>query len=174
MTGCARNKRVFVTSTTWNGNMVAAGGLPNGLEAADKLCQNAGSALGGSWRAYLSGKGSNNLATNAIDRIIDVSPWYLLDGTSLAFPSKQSLTTGPTVPVKIDEKLKVYDVSEPAKWVWTGTAANGTQSSERCGEWANQSTMLGRYGTLMATDATWVTLNTHYCSDIGRLYCFEQ
>lgn len=174
MTACTRAKRVFVTSKTWNGNLTAAASVPNGLDAADKLCQAAAAALGGTWKAYISGKNASNLATNAVDRIADVGPWYLLDGKTLTFQNKQGLTNGPAAAVNMDEKAKVYDSSEPMKWVWTGTAANGTQASERCGDWNSQSTVLGRFGSVLATDGTWVSMNSHYCSDVGRLYCFEQ
>lgn len=173
-TACKRAKRVFVTSQSWNGNLTAAAGVPNGLDAADKLCQAAAVALGGTWKAYISGKNASNLATNAIDRIADVGPWYLLDGKTLTFQNKQGLTNGPAAAVNIDENAKVYDASEPTKWVWTGTATNGTQASERCGDWNSQTTALGRFGSVLATDATWASMNSHYCSDVGRLYCFEQ
>src|SRR5688500_4322657 len=92
--GSADAKRIFVTSLGYTGDRTTAGGAATGWQGADALCDlaAAGAALGGAWVAWASDSG-----TNAIDRIMDVGPWYFVDGATLVFNNKANLATSPVV-----------------------------------------------------------------------------
>ena len=90
----AKLKRVFVTSSFYNGNFVGLTGLATGLDAADKLCSDAAVSLGGTWTAFVSGQNAASLATNAIDRLTGTGPWYLVDRATLAFANKTAVASG--------------------------------------------------------------------------------
>src|SRR5687767_10315983 len=47
-------KRLFITSGRFNGDLVTESGETDGIAAADAICAQAASALGGTWRAWIS------------------------------------------------------------------------------------------------------------------------
>src|SRR5687768_3068711 len=62
-------KRMFVTSSKYSGNLQMTGQAPTGLEGGDNLCRTSATAanLGGTWNAWLStGMRAGAAATNAI------------------------------------------------------------------------------------------------------------
>src|SRR5262245_2730644 len=83
-------KRIFVTSTPYTGDLKTNGAGMTGLHGADNLCGLAATAagLGGTWTAWLSSS-----TVDAIDRINDVGPWYLVDRCTLVFNNKASIVT---------------------------------------------------------------------------------
>ncbi|MFL5321038.1 MAG: hypothetical protein ACJ790_15370, partial [Myxococcaceae bacterium] len=96
-------KRVFVTSVQYPATF-------GGLAKADEACMLAVSAagLGGNWKAWLSD--SN---TDAIDRISDVGPWYLVFISAVqsgdlppykVFNNKANLKTTPLLGINFSEK----------------------------------------------------------------------
>ena len=165
-------KRVFVTSSTFNGNLAATGVAADGLAGADKLCaaaaQNAN--LGGTWVAWLS-----TSTTNAIDRIGHNGPWYLVDRTTLVFPAKGAILSGPLVPIDLSE----YE-AQPPGWgnVWTGTGSNGhlVDAAHNCSDWTtSQWPADGTTGVRFFTTTAWTGYYAAPCNESnGRLYCFEQ
>src|SRR4051794_18448419 len=88
----APQKHIFVTSMTYGSNL-------GGLTGADAKCRTLATAasLGGTWKAWLS-----TTSTNAIDRIVDVGPWYLMNGVK-TFNNKAALRGTPLVPISLDE-----------------------------------------------------------------------
>ncbi len=165
--GTSSVKRVFVTSQTFDGDFKAYGntGDADGLKGANTVCMQAAAAagLGGTWVAWLSVTGND-----AINRVADVAPWFLVDGTTKAFDTHAQLGAPANAPVNMSEHGDI--VSGPA---WTGTTLQGTAHSARCGEWKNNGTSLGAWGdTGNAFD--WSYKDTQYCSKTARLYCFEQ
>lgn len=160
-------KRVFVTVTDYDGNLKGkVSGAASGLAAGDKLCQLAADAavLGGTWKAWLS-DGSTN--TNAIDRIADVGPWYLVDGTTKVFNNKANLATSPLQVINRNENGGLVSAD-----VWTGTSAGGT-ASDSCNGWATINSGSGRYGNSTST-ANWTDYSYDSCYEKKHLYCFEQ
>lgn len=160
-------KRVFVTSKTFDGNLKAHGGTTddNGLKGADAVCNEAAASagLGGTWTAWLSVTGGD-----AINRVPDVAPWYLVDQVTKAFDTHAQLAASADVPVNMTENGDT--VSGPA---WTGTTLLGTAHAARCGEWKTNGTSLGAWGDV-ANAFDWSYKDTQYCSKAARLYCFEQ
>jgi hypothetical protein len=158
-------KRVFVTSSQYDGDLARLGG-------GDKLCQQIATEarLGGTWKAWLSIGGAN-----AIDRIADVAPWYLVDGVTKVFATKAQLRARPTVIINQDESGTVIDPMMTAVSdlvVETGTRNGGAAGAE-CGGWTNNG--MGTYGFLDLPEY-WTEYADGNCavSSNKRLYCFEQ
>ncbi len=173
--GGAPVKRVFVTRTQYIGNLRVQGSASDGPTGADNLCATAAQAatLGGTWRSWLS-----DTKTNAIDRISDVGPWYLVDGKTKVFNNKANLATTPSMPIQMDETGALVAVADN---VWTGTSTGGTKATvpslDFCenasgADWADN-TLNGLVGSPSAS-ATWTSATQISCNTGGRIYCFEQ
>jgi hypothetical protein len=73
---------------------------------------------------------------DAINRINDVSPWYLVDGATRIFPSKGAITAaGPAVPIALTE----LGTAPPVTNVWTATSSSGARSANTCQSWTSSS-----------------------------------
>lgn len=170
--GSSQKKRVFVTSASYDGNLLAAGGGASGLDGADRLCQSAaaGALLGGIWRAFVS-----DSSTDAIDRISDVGPWYLAgtDGGTKIFNNRANLASTPLSAINRDENGGTVNSFSNVE-VWTGTNAGGRAASAHCNGWTSalgsQSGMAGDFDTLGA----WTQSSSVDCDFTLRLYCIEQ
>jgi hypothetical protein len=150
-------KRFFVTSASYTGNLVTAGGEATGLKSGDALCAVAAESVlpGSTWHAWLS-----DSTTNAIDRITDVGPWYLFDGTE-AFADKASLTDFPTYSVEVDE-----NADRGGGGRWTGTDLFG-RAQDTCTNWTTED------GFGEAADS-WGSTTPRNCFQMRHLYCIEQ
>lgn len=156
-------KRVFVTSVTYSGNL-------GGVAGADAKCATAAEAqsLGGAWKAWIS-SGS----VNAIDRINDVGPWYLVNGVQKVFNNKANLSTTPLVAIDEDE------TGGQPTWMgidgmWTGTTT-GVASGNDCLGWTSEvNTSLGTTSS-PTTDQSWGgSPGPLDCDAPEALICFEQ
>ena len=155
-------KRVFVTHAEHDG-------LFGGLAGADTFCADAATAanLGGTFKAWLSD--SN---TNAIDRIVDVGPWYLVDGVTLVFINKANLATKPLAEISKDETGATPPMPAGLSYVWTGTLTGGQKDLD-CAGWTNAS-LYARLGAWGTAPADWTSYTAGTCANTARLYCFEQ
>ncbi len=164
-------KRVFVTSSTYSGNLMAHGGGTSGLEGADNLCNLVASAagLGGSWTAWLSSD-----SEDAIDRVPDVGPWYLVDQCTRVFPNRAAIAAfGPEVPIMITETGELHD---PVS-VWTGTGDTGRADLFNCNDWTNDQPIGGYEGLIGSpsrTDSFWTDGPSNPCRLRHSLYCVER
>src|SRR5690606_10700965 len=146
-------KRVFVTSTTWRGNL-------GGLSGADSKCQaraNA-AALGGSWRAWASA-GSNSPNT----RFVKPTTGYArLDGLQAAQTWNDLTDNTIDVPINRNE----YNGFVGDADVWTGTTGAGNPTGTDCKDWTD-STILrqGDEGRTFLTNVEW----THHMPLISQL-----
>ena len=115
-------KYVFGTSLGRTGNL-------GGLAGADTICATHASAAGlpGTWKAWLSDE-----TTNAIDRIAEVGPWYLIGTTIVAATTKASFALSPSAAININENgLNMGSVD-----YWTGTASGGAKiAGSTCTSW---------------------------------------
>jgi hypothetical protein len=150
-------KRVFVTTTAFASDL-------GGLSGADGHCTTIadGSGLRGTFTAWLS-----DAATDAKDRITGDGPWYLVDRSTLVFSSRPGITLGPRVAINRNENgLTVSDTAV----VWTGTADNGTKTSN-CNSWSAGGTsgVVGR-----PTVSGWTASGVTACTNVARLYCLER
>lgn len=171
-------KRVFVTSQRVAGDFNGK----RGQAGADNICQTlaSGAKLGGKFVAYVS-----ETTKPAIDHLVDVGPWYLVDRRTLVFPNKLAIASGPPMR-KIDRDENGNEPSDPLlvqSRVWTGTLTNGapagaagTAANFMCSDW--QVAVQGQNGTAGEWDSNdrvaWVQGRNPSCSDLNRLYCFEQ
>ena len=126
---CDAFKRVFVTSTTYDGN-------PGGLAGADAICaaRAAAAGLSGTYKAWLSSS-----TTSAASRLTHATvPYKRTDGVTIA-NNWTDLTDGAIAePITHDEfghEISSYGV------VWTGTASDGSSlgggfgSNDFCSDW---------------------------------------
>jgi len=170
----ANAKRVFVTHGTWSGNLKGTAGTMTGLDGGDSLCNAAasGASLGGTWRAWLS-----DGTANAIDRINDVGPWYLVDRRTRVLDNKSNLTTQPIANIDRDEDGLITDGQQ----VWTGTKTGGVADGNDCMGWTveNDATVSGRIGE-NGLVAEWTSIaggaGLPHCfmNAAYHLYCLEQ
>lgn len=162
-TPISRGYRVFVTSTTYNGNL-------GGLAGADAKCQERANAanLGGTWKAWLS-----DSSTSATTRLYHSEiPYKRLDGTIIA-NNWADLTDG-----SIQNKIMLSENQSfiQTAYSWTGTRANGETdpNDPNCINWTS-STDNGSYGNNYYTDNRWSIGGIGYpCAPLVHLYCFEQ
>ncbi len=163
--GSASIKRVFVTSVLFSGNL-------GGLTGADAECQSTADAqfLGGTWKAWIS-SGS----VNAIDRINDVGPWYLVDAKTKVFNNKANLLTEPLSAINEDES------GHTPSWtgldgMWSGTTDRGVASGEDCVGWTSNLVSDSATTGSMSTDQYWggSPNGPIDCDAQEALICFEQ
>lgn len=161
-------KRVFVTSTAFNGIMGGAAGVDaRCVAAADRV------GLGGDWIAWISADGNN-----AIDRITHDGPYVRLDGARVVRDKSQLASGVLTSPIRLTEKGEA--VTENLL-VWTGTFVDGTFSTD-CNNWSTSNVLTyGAMGTLSRVDHWWTDnggpgggFRNWGCQTSARLYCFER
>lgn len=168
-------KRVFVTSTTYNGNL-------GGLSGADAKCQARANAvnLGGTWKAWITDYSNVDAASRLNHSTV---PYQLLNGTVIA--NNWADLTDQTLmkPIEITEYGTVVDRPNPYNssfWdVWTNTWTSGHiwDSATTCDNWTSSSeTKFGIGGSSYQSDYGWtiVANSNHKCNTLARLYCFEQ
>ncbi len=167
----ASRKRVFVTSSTYTGDLKTAGAGTDGFDGANKLCNSvaANASLGGTWKAWLSS--SLYSPPTAADRLGGTGPWYLVDRKTLVFAGKSSMISPPANPIDIDENGDVVIKGS----VWTGTSSNGTAAlAQSCAAWVNTgaTALAGSTANVAEWTAASATASAD-CTNKYRLYCFE-
>ena len=152
--------RVFVTSSTKNGNL-------GGLAGGDKICNDLALAAGlsGVFSAWLSDNGG--AGPHAINRVTSPGPWRLVSGEVVA-ATKAVLSSG-AIAHAIDHDEK--GVAVAASKVWTGTGPNGLYLTNDCDKWTTGAN--GRVGITTAVDASWTSTSVDGCGQPRRLYCFQ-
>lgn len=169
------SKRVFVTSTTYSGNL-------GGLDGADRECQKAAAVAGvpGVYMAWLSdltqdlGPATRFLTHAAI-------PYTLTDGTRIA-DDWDDLTDG-----ELQHGIDVDEFKQPlctgfgcTSTAWTGTDAAGFPRAahplrESCADWhSGESRPQGLAGVIDRVNETWTVGGFGTCNSERRLYCFGQ
>ncbi|GEM_PF-2274670 len=161
-------KRVFATSTTYNGNL--KGSSANGLAGADAKCQTLGPA-GATWKAWVS-----SATVNAKDRITDSKYVKVTDSNVVVANSLSDLTDGSIGPIGTGINWNENGNTISTGRVWTGTGTDGTKtiSQNHCIGWTYSSTYSGYYGLIGSTNNAWTISSYVNCSNSYRLYCFEQ
>ncbi len=156
----AQTSRVFVSSTTTNGNM-------GGLAGGDAICdaQASAASLGGTWVAWLS-----TSTVDAKDRLAPGSgPFVRAAGTPGTIANDLADLTDGTLGVAVlnDESGNPVNTD-----VYTGTNTNGTKSTFICNDWTdNLGTAL--FGLTNASGASWTDNFDFACNPQRPLYCFE-
>jgi len=168
---CPNAKRVFVTEKHYNGDLAAAAGVTDGLAGGDALCNMAAAAVGlaGTFKAWLSTD-----TVDAIDRLADVGPWYLVGGCEQVFANKNAIVTGyPQVAITRGETgatvIRYYANA------WTGTLDTGRGAFHNCDNWTRGywPDWRGEVG-LVESRGEWTSEGYPGCDLQARIYCFEQ
>lgn len=155
-------RRVFVTSTTYTGNL-------GGLVGADEACQVRANAesLGGTWTAWLS-----TSSVDAKDRVGNYNWERIGDAAPVAY-GLADLIDGTLVNLirKSESGADVGNVE-----VWTGTLSNGTKDTATCSDWTNDTSGDGLWGfSANATSGKWTNagFGGDPCTFDYPIYCFE-
>jgi len=161
------SSRVFVTSTTYDGNL-------GGLEGADAKCQERANAanLGGQWKAWLS-----DTNTSAASRITHSNNSYkLLNGNVIANNWEDLIDGSIQNSINLDEFKRVPSYQS---CVWTSTATNGnflpkSANLTACSDYTSADANYSWCGHNGSKDFNWTKWSTDVCSNSSPLYCFEQ
>ncbi|MBS2018177.1 MAG: hypothetical protein JST00_35225 [Deltaproteobacteria bacterium] len=165
-----RDKRVFVTSQGFEGDLVVEAGqrgitAKDGLAAADALCGAEAEVLvpRGSFKAWLS-----TTTTSAIGRFNDrnkrVNP---VDGTTVL----KVVGEPPIVAIPTSDGRPSNAV------VWTGTLSTGVSAGPAavCGDWKVITGAFAFAGQAGSTSDKWTqALTAHQCGNTASLYCIEE
>lgn len=166
---CVLAKRVFVTSTTYTGNM-------GGLAGADAACNARAQAAGlpGTYVAWLSTTGAGGV--NAIDRLGTWPGAYaLLDGFRVA-GSRAQLTGSIDSAIYRTEFNVQRPLTTPQREVFTGTDSTGRgEVGFTCGNWLQSGTTLSAVvGDHLSASSQWTLDSTSGSCALARpIYCFE-
>ncbi|NUN04819.1 MAG: DUF1554 domain-containing protein [Bdellovibrio sp.] len=170
--------RMFVTSTTYDGNL-------GGIAGADAKCQARADAasLGGTWKAIIS-----DSTTSAKSRMkLRLKPVFNLAG---------ELMWNPAVPLMVSNDSVISTVAAP--WgstvssiannpeitelgtlvsgttsVWTGTTRAGLSHSGHCTNWTSNGAVTGIIGSTDVTTVSWIFTTSGNCTSSYRLFCLE-
>lgn len=156
------SKRVFVTSTTYNGNL-------GGLTGADSKCQARANAanLGGSWKAWLADAANSPQTTfNKFN-----GPYKRIDGVIVA-NSWKDLTDG-----SLQNGINITEIGRTSynNTLWANTSYYGGPGGPNCKSWRSAlSTDSGTGATAGVTTSDWAGYGVKQCTSNMPLYCFEQ
>jgi hypothetical protein len=160
---CVEPNRMFVTSTTYTGNI-------GGLAGADASCQARARAanLPGTFLAFLSSAAGGP----AFRRLGNASGWVRTDGKPFG-NTVDDLRAGRILyPPRVDELGKELTELRPA--VATGTTPDGVVDTRTCNNWGpvdGSSQQTGGYADAGAD--YWFSSYFGGCDLQFRLYCFE-
>ena len=178
---CFSRRVVFATSRTFNGDLKTAGHGSNGLDGADKLCQEIADSDGsivppGEYIAWLSTSTEN--APERLTSLVD-DGYVLPDRTTIIATSKSDLLGGKILnPIDQDEKGATLS----SNYAWTGTyfdGANFTDVStvDTCNDWTASSGLngvRGIHGDTRLKEMHWNEEGTLPCDNQLHIYCFQQ
>ena len=156
------SKVIFITSTTYSGNL-------GGLNGADEICnQHAAAAqLAGNYKAWLS-----DSEESAADRLThsDV-PYVDTLGNVIALNWTELITTDHLTYMYYDEFGSADNTL-----VWTGTNADGDlyNTALTCSNWLEGSSGSAMTGNPSHFDDKWTEYGSVNCSGEQTIYCIQQ
>lgn len=157
------DKRIFVTSTSYQGNLGGAAG-------ADLACQGRAIAagLGGTWKAWLS----TSVSSPATSFTHTAAPYVRVDGTVIA-ADWTALTSGSLMTGVVLDEFGTY--AGPSE-VWTSTSTAGTYTGGGCTDFTSNSSAApyAYQGISDRNSSAWTTVYLNFCDRWARLYCVEQ
>lgn len=160
----AQQSRVFVTSTTTDGNI-------GGLAGADAICNNlaATAGLGGTWVTWLS-----TSTVDAIDRLQPptIGPFVRAADPGVVIATDiMDLTDGTlSNAIELDEAGMFATPND----AWTGTNEFGSLALPNCQDWTTSDSLEeGTFGITNQTSIDWTISPPFPCAVSSRLYCFE-
>lgn len=155
-------KRVFVTSSTFDGNLVGCSGANTKCQIhADRV------ALGGTWTAWCQDD-----TTLAKDKITVTEGGYKrVDGVIIADSFANLISGNLQNSISADENGQYV-----ASSVWTGTQPNPGYYSVTCLNWTayqNLSYAWGSQGCSYSNNIQWTDCGWASCNNHAHIYCFE-
>jgi hypothetical protein len=177
------DRTVFVTSTTYDGNL-------GGLAGADAKCQARASAasLPGTYKAWLS-----DSTVSAGDRMTHSTGAYKLKNGTVVATNWTDLTDGSLAsPISHDEfgnPAGEYPFQNITTTAFTATFANGNANLSNgfhCNDWTSNADGAGWLGQTIFSDGRWSHVNSvTSCTGVNvapagsfdgksRLYCVQQ
>ena len=165
-------KRVFITTASYAGNL-------GGLVGADAKCQAAatGAALGGTWKAILSGITEPEAAINRVG--YNWSELRGIDGLTITYaPNLWRTSTTPLINPIVKSQSNVTTVNYAySNTLETGLNAYTTSVQKNCFNYTAQgSDTYDHTGYSPNTTSAWINGTGPYrtCYDGVKLYCIEQ
>lgn len=164
---CAKEWVIFVTKSTYNGNL-------GGISGADNYCNLAAEGkLDGEYRAWLSATG-----TDAKGRVPETKEFINTHGDIIVAKGEDLYTYmdkegGPKHPVGFDENGDA--VSAMGDRAWTGTKADGTGEGNYCDEWMwnEMGWKIAYAGDVNLSGQGWTVGGGYGCKSEYHLYCFR-
>ncbi|HTJ44209.1 MAG TPA: InlB B-repeat-containing protein [Kofleriaceae bacterium] len=154
---------VFVTSTTYTGNL-------GGLAGADAACQARANAagLGGTFKAWLS---QTSPQVNAISRLGAARGWARVDLAPVVDTTTDLANGRLYYPIKLDEFGNDLGLVS----VITGTTANGTlyNGDTTCSNWTSSAAGSSAGGYSTAGSSMFTIYTYPSCTGGAHLYCFQ-
>lgn len=168
--------RAFVTSATYNGDLVAAGGDPDPQIAADNLCTNAAQAQGlvRDYKAIISVTGSDAATRLAPMNSKEVYVVSNTMGTPFLVVSQGSDLWN-ALAVDLVHQINYDETGTQLLGnVWTGTNDDGTlAAASNCTDYTSSAAQLARVGRTNRTDEQWISAvaTIKFCSNLNHIYC---
>ena len=166
---CSSDKYVFVTSTTYDGNL-------GGIDGADAICQRHAEKgrLPGIYKAWISDRTDSPLTR--FEKLSDTHDYILTTGTHID-DGWDDLSDNSSISAPIDRDE--YGNSVVGQNVWTNTDKNGTIESgtDDCVEWTSNDSggfITGRSGSTSQINGSWTDGSSPNCNNLHHLYCFQQ
>ena len=163
--GATLETRVFVSSQQYDGNL-------GGLAGGDARCQARADAAGlsGTWLAWL-GDGIDGPAT----RFAHADTPYVLVGGGVVAENWPDLIDGTIgVPINHDETGTELPATDDMIVFTAVFHTGGNPTPVNCNRWTTSEVTLVPTGLASATDTGWTVTAPHNCSEMHRIYCFEQ
>lgn len=168
--------RMFVTSTTYDGNL-------GGIAGADAKCQAraAAASLGGTWKAIISDSttSAKSRMTNRTKPVFNLAGFLVWNpSVPLMFSSDSSTTTGAPpwgTAANLANEPEITELGTTVSTsVWTGSYSTGLVYGTHCSNWtSNSSGVSGGYGNPAYKTTNWILQGSVACSNSYRLYCLE-
>jgi hypothetical protein len=177
--------RTFVTTGSWVGDIVTAGGQAHGPASADALCMaDPNKPAGGTYKAMLV-DGVHRVActtANCGSGAGEHVDWVLAPGTTYTRRDGTTvvMTTGATgiwdfVDPTTDPHNLPATFDTTGSTYWTGLEWQWVLSSALCGSWSDGgATVTGDYGFGDRPDDSAIGGGANYCNLPRQLLCIEQ
>lgn len=156
--------RVFVSSTKQDGAM-------GGLVGADQLCQGLADTegLGGVWLAWL-GDGTDGPSSRFLQ---STEPYRLVGGVEIAADWADLIDGTLFAPINRTESGDALPMDDDMI-VWTAVFhTGGNPTPVNCMGWTDNSNNIVPTGRADRIDTGWTVTEPRACSELHRIYCFE-
>lgn len=170
--------RIFVTSTTYDGNL-------GGIAGADAKCQARATAasLTGTWKAIISDSttSAKSRMTHRLKPVFNLAGELVWNPSIPLMVSNDSVTSTGTPPWgaaafigNAPEITELGTLVSGTVYAWTGTSptTGGAHGTNHCSNWTTTAAT-GAFGSSTSITTAWALASTGTCTQSYRLYCLE-